>query len=361
MSFTNLTLFAYRASRTPSGYHHDTREIKITNPLWFLLYLRHGIAMPNSRNIAVIDLGTNTFHLLIVTVEGTHYEIIHKEKSAVKIGEGGIDKNIITPEAQSRALDALIHFAKVIEVNGVEEIKATATSAFRNAKNGAEVASLLTKETGIPIQIIPGDTEAQLIYEGVSQAVTLAFEKSLIMDIGGGSVEFIICDNKQVHWKQSFEVGGQRLMNRFHTVDPIPEDQITALQVFLREKLHDLGEAIKIHNPKILIGASGSFDTLCEIYHKRNNMLFVLDKSTEYRLPIYNFHQIIKRIIEKNREDRLKIDGMIEMRVNMIVVACILIEFVTVTYGIKEIRSSTYALKEGLLQRIIVGEDVVVV
>ena len=164
-----------------------------------------------------------------------------------------------------------------------------------------------------------------------------------------------------MHWKQSFEVGGQRLMNRFHTVDPIPEDQITALQIFLREKLHDLGEAIKIHNPKILIGASGSFDTLCEIYHKRNNMLFVLDKSTEYRLPIYNFHQIIKRIIEKNREDRLKIDGMIEMRVNMIVVACILIEFVTVTYGIKEIRSSTYALKEGLLQRIIVGEDVVVV
>lgn len=307
--------------------------------------------MDKTSRIAVIDLGTNTFHLLIVEVVEGLLSTIHKEKIPVKIGEGGIDEGMITDIALARGIETLQYFQKVIAENNITKVFATATSAFRNAKNQLAIKEAIKIKTDLDIDIIDGDEEAQLIYEGVRRAVELDERKHLIMDIGGGSVEFIICNKNEVFWKQSFEIGGQRLMTRFHAIDPIPEPSIKALKAYLGDQLTSLKAACKEFNPKILIGASGSFDTLCEIYHKENGISFDLDSRTEYHLPFGVFHGIIEEIVSKDKNDRLAIPGMIEMRVNMIVVACLLIEYVVDNYGIQEIVSSTYALKEGLVYR----------
>ncbi len=307
--------------------------------------------MVKNGKIAVIDLGTNTFHLLIVEVVDGMLSTIHKEKIPVKIGEGGIDEGIITDIALARGIDTLQYFQKIIAENNITNIFATATSAFRNAKNQQAIKEAIKIKTGLDIDIIGGDEEAQLIYEGVRRAVVMDERKHLIMDIGGGSVEFIICNKNEVFWKQSFEIGGQRLMTKFHKVDPIPPSAITELKDYLKDRLTSLKNACAKHQPIVLIGASGSFDTLCEIYHKENGISFDLDSRTEYHLPFGVFHGIIEEIVSKDKDDRLAIPGMIEMRVNMIVVACLLIEYVVDNYGIQEIVSSTYALKEGLVYR----------
>ena len=159
--------------------------------------------------VAVIDMGTNTFHLIIVEVEKDDFKIVYREKTAVKIGEKGINHGMITDDAIDRALKTLSKFKEVIDEEEVEQVFATATSAIRNAKNGKGLVALIKEETGIETRIISGIQEAEYIYYGVNKAVEIGDKASLIMDIGGGSIEFIIGTSKEIIWRQSFEIGGQ--------------------------------------------------------------------------------------------------------------------------------------------------------
>ena len=182
--------------------------------------------------IAVIDMGTNTFHLIIAEVTETSHEILHKERVAVKIGENGITKGIITDQAWIRALSTISSFKETMDQNGVKAIFATATSAVRNASNGEALTEEIKKQTGIETKIISGEQEAKTILNGVKEAIELGDEKSLIMDIGGGSIEFIIANQDETFWLKSFEVGGQRLVEKFHNQDPISQGEDFTTSIF---------------------------------------------------------------------------------------------------------------------------------
>ena len=293
-------------------------------------------------------MGTNTFHLLIAEVKEGNFRALLKEKVSVKIGQGGINKGLITEDAWQRAIDCLLHFREVIDKEGVEKVFATATSAIRNAKNGKALTKEIFEKTAIPVRIISGDQEAELIYFGVKKALDIGSETSLIMDIGGGSVEFIICNQDTIFWKQSFEIGAQRLLDMFHYHDPIISEEVSNLNLLLNEKLRPLTQAVAEFKPSVLIGSSGTFDTLSDIYQMENGIERA-PNATEFPLSFESYWPIHQEIIEKKKEERLQIPGMIEMRVDMIVVACCLIQFVLDKYQIKRLRVSAYALKEGVL------------
>lgn len=302
--------------------------------------------------IAIIDMGTNTFHLLIVEVVDGDFHVLYREKSPVKIGEKGINRGFITDDAIGRAIDAVKAFRAKIDYFSISNIHATATSAIRNARNGQELVGLIEKETGINTRIITGIEEAEYIYFGVTKALKIAPEKSLIMDIGGGSIEFIICDETNVYWKKSFEIGGQRMVEKFHKNDPISKKEIDQLERFLFDSLGELFEECAKHQPQVLIGSSGTFDTLSEIYQQKEG----LNKepgATELPLSLEAFEMIFQDLLAKNREERLNIPGMIPMRVDMIVVAVVLVKFIIDSLDIKKIRVSAYALKEGVLLKTI--------
>jgi len=306
----------------------------------------------SNRKIAVIDLGTNTFHLLIANITGMDYEILVRERISVRIGENGINKGYITKNAQSRALKALKVFKNLIDQHQVEKVYATATSAIRNAKNGRELKEKIREETSIDINIISGDAEAEYIYHGVKTALPIGPQVSLIMDIGGGSVEFIICNENEIFWKQSFEIGAQRLLDLFHYHDPIYKEEIVKLNEYLEERLQPLFDAVNLYLPKTLIGSSGTFDTLVEInsYVTKENRNITQEESI---LPMDEYYRIHHDIISKPRAERMEIPGMIEMRVEMIVVASLLIKYIIEKLGIRDIRISAFALKEGVLYSII--------
>ncbi|MEQ6166726.1 exopolyphosphatase [Ekhidna sp. MALMAid0563] len=298
--------------------------------------------------VAVIDLGTNTFHLLIARVDRNSHEILLRERKAVKIGEKGINKGEITQAAWKRALKALNEFKATIEEHHIDKIFATATSAIRNAGNGQSLVSEIHLQTGIEIEVISGIREAELIHHGASKALDFGSEKNLIMDIGGGSIEFIIADSSRVYWLRSFEVGGQRLVEKFHKSDPITTPEIEELKTFFETELQPLVEACAEHKPTTLVGCSGTFDTLSDIYCEQTQTKRNPD-DTEYPFGIEAFKDIFNELIEKTREERLAIPGMIEMRVDMIVVACILVDFIIEKLHLENIRISAYALKEGIL------------
>ncbi|MEP0368990.1 MAG: Ppx/GppA phosphatase family protein [Cyclobacteriaceae bacterium] len=298
--------------------------------------------------IAVIDMGTNTFHLMIVDVMDGEWKIIYREKTAVRIGKDGINQGKITQEAEQRALDSLIKFKEVIAAEKVNKVFATATSAIRNAKNGQDIVARILEETGIEVNVISGLQEAEHIYYGVKKAMDIGSDPALIMDIGGGSIEFIIGNSSEIFWKQSFEIGGQRLVEKFHRHDPIQSNEVDELKVYLETQLQELFDAYNQYKPETLIGSSGTFDTLSDIFLLSSGKIRQ-ENLTEYPLSIGAFHEILEDIRAKNREQRLEIPGMIPLRVDMIVVACVLIAFIIEKLQIKNIRVSAYALKEGVL------------
>ncbi len=305
----------------------------------------HPSAMEN--RIAIIDMGTNTFHLLIAEKRNGHYVIIHRERIASKIGVGGINDGVITVEGIDRAIAALKEFKKVLDEWRVANATAFGTSALRNARNGQEIIEKIKAEIGIDALLISGEEEAEYIYKGVRAAVPLGKEKSLIVDIGGGSVEFIIGNQAEIFWKQSLEIGGQRLLERFHRHDPILKEEVDQIEQFLDEALKPLLVQLEIHHPNTLVGSSGTFDTLSEIYCYQQNIPY--NEEPETPLTSQAFNEIYKLLLVKSREERMQIPGMIEMRVDMIVVACCLIEFLIHNHSFQTIRVSTYSLKEGVL------------
>jgi len=145
---------------------------------------------------------------------------------------------------------ALQEFKRKLDGLKVEKVLAFGTSALRNAKNSKEIIDKIKSTTGIETQIISGDEEAGLIYKGVDLALHFGNERSLIIDIGGGSVEFIIGNGEEIFWKQSFEIGAQRLLERFQKHDPILPTEIDEINLYFQESLVSLLRRLEFTTPK---------------------------------------------------------------------------------------------------------------
>ncbi|WP_234735582.1 Ppx/GppA phosphatase family protein [Tellurirhabdus bombi] len=306
---------------------------------------------------AVIDLGTNTFHLMIVErAEDGKPKTLFRESRPAKIGKAGINKGIITEEAIERALVVLRYFREVLTQHdvSVDQVVAMGTSAIRSADNKDEFIKRVQQETGLTITVISGDEEAAYIYQGVRAAGTLAQidkagSSALVVDIGGGSVEFILCNDQRVFWKQSFEIGGQRLMEKFMDTDPISPTAVRRLQSYFQEQLLPLTNAIHQYQPAVLVGSSGTFDTLVDMHYMHEQGVWPPAEQVAFALPVSEFYRSYELLLTRDHTGRMALPGMIELRVDMIVVAACLIDYVLRTFGIQEIRVSTYSLKEGVL------------
>lgn len=304
--------------------------------------------------LAIIDLGTNTFNILIVEV-GPHKEIqkLYQAKLPVKLGEGGINERIIRPIPFQRGLDALKEHQRTIERFDVKKVHAFATSAIRDAANGAEFVARVKMEMGFDVQIITGDREAELIYYGVRDAVQLSDELSLIIDIGGGSTEFIIANKEKIFWEHSFQLGAARLLERFNPSDPITDEEIERIRSYLFEQLEPLSDMMKKFHVSELIGSSGSFDSLAEMIAHKYYSPEILDGLTEYEFRMDDCVTIYNELLKSTKTERLNMKGLVRMRVDMIVISSIIVYFVMTEYNIKRMRLSTYALKEGVLHELL--------
>ncbi len=304
--------------------------------------------------IAIIDLGTNTFNLMVAEIAANHScKIIFNTKIAVKLGEGGINTNIIAPAPFQRGVDAMQQHLKTANKYNISKIFAFATSAVRSAKNGNAFVTEIKKQTGIEVTIISGEKEAELIYGGVRQALDIGNEKALVMDIGGGSTEFIICNNEQIFWKHSFDLGVSRMYEFFKHSEPITQEEIQKIENYLRGKLQPLFNATEQHPLDTLIGSSGSFDTFAEMIFCRFYVNENLENKKSYEFKPEDYYKIHNLIISSNLDERYKMEGLIEMRVDMIVLASLFTNFILHELKLTKMRLSTYALKEGVLSEII--------
>jgi exopolyphosphatase/guanosine-5'-triphosphate,3'-diphosphate pyrophosphatase len=293
---------------------------------------------------AVIDLGTNTFHLIIAEISTTDVQIIYKTNVPVRLGQGRINENIIIPEAFERGIETLKTFKQEIDKHQVQQTLAIATSAVRSAANGSDFVDAAKKNAGIHIDVIDGDKEAVYIYRGV-KATGAINGTSLIMDIGGGSTEFIICNNKELLWKKSYNIGAARLTQAYFHSDPISEQDKAAIIDHLNNELTDLKEACILYKPDQLVGSAGAFETFAGMILKEVDIAHI--KSAPIEFTAYS--SLSDKLIKSTHAARENMPDLIKLRVDMIVIAAILTNHILSMSEIKQISLSTYDLKMGVL------------
>lgn len=298
--------------------------------------------------LAVIDCGTNTFNLLIVEVVNNSVSSrVFNTRIAVKLGEGLSTHGRISEAAFNRALDAIDFFSTFISQHNAAKVIAFGTSAIRDAANGKELTDLIRTQYNININTIDGDQEAQLIYMGVKQAVPLNESVSLIMDIGGGSNEFILANKDQIFWKQSFKMGAARMLDMFAPSNPITANEITAMNAYMDSMLAPLYVQASNFRPLELVGSSGAFDSIVEMIHREMGGEALTENKTGYTIDLSQHFKISELVIRSTLEERRKIRGLVPMRFDMIVISCLMINFVLGKLKLNQMRVSTYSLKEG--------------
>lgn len=302
----------------------------------------------DNQRFAVIDIGTNTFHLLIAQPDNNGFGLkeIYRSRQFIKLAESGID--ILSPAALRRGMEALHSFRRQLDHYAIpqERVMALGTAALRTASNGPAFRSEVKELTNIDIQIISGDREAQLIAKGALMAIPSPREKVLIMDIGGGSVEFIIADQQQVYWAQSFPIGVAVLYRQFHHNEPIDHYEIEQVRSYLSLQLQPLAAALQTFNSYHLIGAAGTFDVV-------GNHLGANGSSPSFTpVDLKDFDLFFKQVLRTTRQERLDMPEIPEDRADMIVVAFILIDLVLQLFEIRQLTVSYYAMKEGMMSEL---------
>lgn len=302
--------------------------------------------------IAIIDCGTNTFNLLVADIFNKTWQVVFEDKIPVKIGKGGIENKTIVPEAFQRAIEAIKSYSQAIGKWNVDTIIATSTSAFRSTENGPELRHEIFRQTGIDIKIISGNQEAEYIYQGV----TLGLQPEpginyLIMDIGGGSTEFILYNAEEIIFKESYLLGASRLLEKFKPSDPLSNHDVDILNAYFSEQLsNSLIDQCKKNPPQILIGSSGFFDTLRKIsFYKFNWANPAALDLVNHEISIEEFNAWYKEMLPMNLNQRMHIEGMTSFRAEMMGISMILVDFILNHTGVKSIINSRYALKEGIL------------
>ncbi|HRD39385.1 MAG TPA: exopolyphosphatase, partial [Bacteroidia bacterium] len=215
--------------------------------------------------------------------------------------------------------------------------------------NGKDFVAKAKAETGIDIEVIDGLREAELIYFGNRAAVKMDHRNSLIMDIGGGSTEFIIGNNSDLIWKESYLLGAARLLEYIEPSDPITEAEIKSLYGHFDKSLGSLKQSIREHGVYELVGSSGAFDSIVEMMAGEYQTTNITENKTEYLIDLDKYFPLSEKIIRMSYQERLKVKGLIEMRVDMIAISCLFVNYIIREFNLKQLRVSTYSLKEGVI------------
>lgn len=306
--------------------------------------------------ISVIDLGTNTCNLLIVDANRKQdYQILYNNKLAVKLGKGGIDRKEIRPDAMNRGFSAIEKHMATISDFRSDKIYAFATSAIRSARNGEQFVDQARQRFNLEIEIISGDREAELIYYGVKQAVELGESPVLIMDIGGGSNEFIIANQKRIFWKKSYPLGVARLLEKFQPSDPITIEEIEFISNYTEETLADFFEVAGKYAIDTIIGASGSFETMSAMIKGEDSGFeseTALDPQMSY-IDTGDFEDLYQILINSTLKERKQMKGLEAIRLEMIVLATLQVNIILHKLKIRRFIMSNFSLKEGIIHNLL--------
>ena len=303
--------------------------------------------------LAAIDLGTNSFHLVIAdTKPNGSFRILASEKEMVRLGESGADMKYLTREAMERGFTALRRFKVIMDARGVKAVRAVATSAIREAENQDEFLRRVRVELGFTIEVVSGFEEGRLIYLGVLQALPLYNKKILAIDIGGGSTEYAIGERATIRYIASLKLGAIRMTKRFGLADHPSADQLSEARKYIVGELSSAAREIKKHGFEVAVASSGTALAIAGIIASNRKPLAAVspERLNKFTFTYNEVKDVVRKIIAlPTPAERKKLPGLDERRIDIILGGALIMMESMRLLGIKEIMVSSYALREGVI------------
>lgn len=301
-----------------------------------------------SRTLASIDIGTNTFRLLIANVSGNNFKEIYSERVITRIGQGVSESGFLRKEAIQRGIFTLKRFADIISRYDVKGIIATATSALRDARNSDEFLKQAKAEAGIDIEILSGEEEARKTLSGIFIGIP-APESSLIVDIGGGSTELIVSRDTKPLFIESLSLGVVYLSDRYMRYDPPRKEDIKRMGAEISQRLAPVVFPVTelFTENTVFIGTAGTITTLAAITQGLRG--FDHRKVHNFRISLSSVREIFSDISTISAKERAKYPALEPERFDIIVPGTLILLKIMETFGFKEVIVSDYGLREGIL------------
>jgi exopolyphosphatase/guanosine-5'-triphosphate,3'-diphosphate pyrophosphatase len=304
--------------------------------------------------LAAIDIGSNSIHLVIVrAVKGQHPEIIDREKEMVRLGAGTLREHRLSKKTIERAITTLRRFKKMAEHNGADPIIATATSAVRESRNSDQFIEQVRKEVGLDVQVLPGVEEARLIAMAVSEVTDFNNRRALIIDIGGGSTEFIITGGGEPQLMLSLRLGAVRLAEEFITTDPISIEQRNRLVANIRSDFTRAAAEIKNAGYDFVIGSSGTVLNMVNAVVQADEP-YGSEDVTDYEpfsqtVTLDKIEWLNRKLGRMTLRERRRVPGIEKGRADIIAAGGLLLQCVLSELGAPEITSCDWSLREGVI------------
>ncbi|HLM28571.1 MAG TPA: Ppx/GppA phosphatase family protein, partial [Acidimicrobiales bacterium] len=298
--------------------------------------------------LAAADIGTNSVHLVVARVDGDRFEVMEREREMVRLGSSAGDMKLLTPDAMDRGVAALRRFRQVAEVHGAS-LRATATSAVREAENRGEFIRRAREEAGVEVEVISGVEEARLIHLGVLQAVPTFDQKMLVCDIGGGSTELVVGLKGDVLTARSLKLGAIRLTLRYFDGPKVKKGAIEECRRDIRLVLAPAVREIRRIGYDVAVGSSGTIGAVFRMIAAGGDgpLPRTLKNLTVTRDDIDG---VVRRLAkEKTVEGRAQIPGLDPRRADIILAGTLILEQVVHELNVEALTFSDYALREGVL------------
>ncbi|HOK38464.1 MAG: hypothetical protein WHW07_05460 [Bacteroidales bacterium] len=305
--------------------------------------------------IASLDIGTNTCNISICDYVNGNTDFIFRDKKVVALIDENFVNNTISDEAIKRLVKVLNECKIIINEYKCDSIIACATSGIREAANKDQIIDIAYSNTGIKINVIDGNKEAELVWQAVKFAVPIEENPVIIIDIGGGSIEFCIADNKNLINKYSYKIGIARLLRTFNYNDPLTPEDINSIRAVVTNTIYEFFEEARKFNPEILIGASGSFETFSNLVKYECDECFIFEGSRFNLIPLDYFLSVYQKLVSYDLIQRKNMPGMEIMRVKMMPIAAVITMLVIEKLKISKLFQSNFSIKEGIILDFIEG------
>ncbi|WP_270942887.1 Ppx/GppA phosphatase family protein [Romboutsia lituseburensis] len=296
--------------------------------------------------IGTIDIGTNSMRLLIGEYKNGKIENRKKFINTTRIGQGVDKEGYISNEAINRNIDALKEFAKLCNDEKCEYIYGMGTSALRDSKNGDDFVQLAKRETGITIDIISGEEESNLGFKGVLEGLE-GNNDILVIDIGGGSTEFIIGDREGIKFAKSENVGALRMTEKFLKIDPIDDLEFNDMYMFIEHEIDKTLEYIKEKGIKNLVGIGGTITSLSAMNQELT--IYSMEKIHNSKVCKKEIEKILQNLKKMTLSDKKTLKGLQPKRADIITAGVAILNIIMEKLELDEIIVSEYDNLEGLM------------
>jgi exopolyphosphatase/guanosine-5'-triphosphate,3'-diphosphate pyrophosphatase len=313
---------------------------------------RVGAATPSAdtkRRIAVVDLGSTSFTLLVadVTHDG-HIVRVEREREMLRLGAAIAQDSKLSEELCERAVDAARSLRRVADRNGAQELFAVATSAMRDAKNGKKLAERIERALGSDVQILSGEEEARLIFAAFRRRVGLGEEFALGLDLGGGSLELAVGNASALRFESTLRLGVTRLQSELVKSDPLSAAEVRALRTRVEESLDPIAGRVRALAPARTIATGGTVRALARIVlgvgeseapGDLRGMLLAAD----------DLDALSRRLVRTSHDERLALPGMDEKRADLLPIGAIVLSATLEALRLPGLMICDWGLREGVI------------